>query len=79
VGAIECLAALDARVCPKSSRRIIARDRDAAPALASRASAFLPAPTIAVWALAFPNAKPTWRKDDDAAEAGMENEMNAMT
>jgi len=24
------------------------------------------------------NAKPAWRKDDDAAEGGMENDMNAM-
>ena len=40
-------------------------------------SAFLSAPTFAVWCLAFLNAKPAWRKAD-AAEAGMENDMNAM-
>jgi len=40
------------------------------------AAAFLSAPTFAVWCLAFLNAKPAWRKDDDAAEAGMENDMN---
>ena len=32
------------------------------------AAAFLSAPTFAVWCLAFLNAKPAWRKDDDAAE-----------
>ena len=42
------------------------------------AAAFLSAPTFAVWILAFLNAKPAWRKDDDAAEGGMENDMNAM-
>ena len=39
-------------------------------------AAFLSAPTFAVWCLAFlnatpasrKNAKPAWRKDDDAAE-----------
>ncbi|KAH8056730.1 hypothetical protein JL720_14200 [Aureococcus anophagefferens] len=41
------------------------------------AAAFLSAPTFAVWCLAFLNAKPAWRKDDDAAEGGMENYMNA--
>ena len=41
------------------------------------AAAFLSAPIFAVWCLAFLNAKPAWRKDDDAAE-GMENDMNAM-
>ncbi|KAK7248837.1 hypothetical protein SO694_00042026 [Aureococcus anophagefferens] len=41
------------------------------------AAAFLSAPTFAVWCLAFLNAKPAWRKDDDAAEGGMENDMNA--
>ena len=41
-------------------------------------AAFLSAPTFAVWILAFLNAKPAWRKDDDAAEGGMENDMNAM-
>ena len=38
-------------------------------------AAFLSAPTFVVWIL---NAKPAWRKDDAAAEAGMENDMNAM-
>ncbi len=42
------------------------------------AAAFLSAPTFAVWCLAFLNAKPAWRKADAAAEAGMENDMNAM-
>ena len=42
------------------------------------AAAFLSAPTFAVGILAFLNAKPAWRKDDDAAEGGMENDMNAM-
>ncbi|KAH8044811.1 hypothetical protein JL720_16929 [Aureococcus anophagefferens] len=41
-------------------------------------AAFLSAPTFAVWILAFLNAKPAWHKEDDAAEAGMENDMNAM-
>jgi hypothetical protein len=41
-------------------------------------AAFLSAPTFAVWCLAFLNAKPAWRKDDDAAEGGMENDMGAM-
>ena len=41
-------------------------------------AAFLSAPTVAVWCLAFLNAKPAWRKDDDAAEAGMEIDMSAM-
>ena len=41
-------------------------------------AAFLSAPTFAVWILAFLNAKPAWRKDDDAAEGGMENDMSAM-
>ena len=41
-------------------------------------AAFLSAPTFAVWILAFLNAKPAWRKDDDDAEGGMENDMNAM-
>ena len=40
-------------------------------------AAFLSAPTFAVWCLAFLNAKPTRRKDA-AAEAGMENDMDAM-
>ena len=31
-------------------------------------AAFLSAPTFAVWCLAFLNAKPAWRKADDAAE-----------
>ena len=30
-------------------------------------AAFLSAPTFAVWCLAFLNAKPAWRKNDDAA------------
>ena len=41
-------------------------------------AAFLPAPTFAVWCLAFLNAKPAWRKDDAAAEGGMEYDMSAM-
>ena len=41
-------------------------------------AAFLSAPTFAVWCLAFLNAKPTWRTDDDAAEGDMENDVNAM-
>jgi hypothetical protein len=41
-------------------------------------AAFLSAPTFAVWCLAFLNARLTWRKADDAAEAGMENDMSAM-
>ncbi|KAH8064165.1 hypothetical protein JL720_12963 [Aureococcus anophagefferens] len=40
-------------------------------------AAFLSAPTFAIWRLAFLNAKPAWRKDDDAAEGGMENDVNA--
>jgi hypothetical protein len=42
------------------------------------AAAFLSAPTFAVWTLAFLNATPAWHKADDAAEEGMENDMNAM-
>ena len=38
-------------------------------------AAFLSAPTFAVWNLEFLNAKPAWRKDDDAAEGDMENDM----
>jgi len=34
------------------------------------AAAFLSAPTFAVWCLAFFNATPAWREDDDA-EGGM--------
>ena len=41
-------------------------------------AAFLSAPTLGLWWLAFLNAKPAWRKDDDAAEGGMENDMSAM-
>ena len=41
-------------------------------------AAFLSSPTFAVWIMAFLNAKPAWRKDDDAAEGGMENDMSAM-
>ena len=41
-------------------------------------AAFLPAPTFAVWCLALLNAKPAWRKAEDAAEGGMENDMSAM-
>ena len=41
-------------------------------------AAFLSAPTFAVWILAFLNAKPAWRKADDAAEAGVENDWSAM-
>ena len=42
------------------------------------AAAFLSAPTVAVWSLAFLNATPAWRKVDAAAEGGVENDMNAM-
>ena len=42
------------------------------------AAAFLSAPTFAVWILAFLNAKPAWRKDDAAAEGGMEKEIKGM-
>ena len=42
------------------------------------AAAFLSAPTFAVWNLEFLNAKPAWRKEDDAAEGDMENDVNAM-
>ena len=41
-------------------------------------AAFLPAPTFAVWCLAFLSAKPAWHKADDAAGGRMENDMNAM-
>ena len=41
-------------------------------------AAFLSAPTFAVWCLAFSSARPAWRKDDAAAEGGMENDMNTM-
>ena len=41
-------------------------------------AAFLSSPTFAVWIMAFLNAKPAWRKDDDAAKGGMENDMSAM-
>jgi len=41
-------------------------------------AAFRPAPTFAVWCLAFLNAKPAWRKDDDATKGGMESDMNVM-
>ena len=45
----------------------------------SSAAAFLSAPTFAVWCLAFLNAKPAWRKDDDvsnlyAARSGSEGD-----
>ena len=40
-------------------------------------SAFLSAPTFAVWALAFLDAEPARRKDD-AAEGCMESDMSAM-
>ena len=36
-------------------------------ALGVVAAAFLSAPTFAVWCLALLNAKPAWRKADDAA------------
>jgi hypothetical protein len=39
-------------------------------------AAFLSAPTFAVWCLALLNARPALRKDDDAAEGGMENDMS---
>ena len=42
------------------------------------AAAFRSAPTFAVCCLAFLNAKPAWRKDDDAAKGGMENDMSVM-
>ena len=55
------------------------RARESRLALASSSTvAFLPAPTFAVWILAFLNAKPAWRKEY-AAEACMENDMNAMS
>ena len=38
-------------------------------------AASLSVPTFTVWCLAFLSAKPVWRKDDDAAEGGMENDM----
>jgi hypothetical protein len=41
-------------------------------------AAFLSAPTLGLWWLAFLNAKPAWRKADHAAEGGMENDMSAM-
>ena len=41
-------------------------------------AAFLSAPTFAVWILAFLNATPAWRKDDDDAEGGMENDMSVV-
>ena len=41
-------------------------------------AAFLSAPTFAVWILASLNATPAWRKDDDAAEGGMERHEHAM-
>ena len=47
-------------------------------ALASSSTAFLSAPTFAVWCLAFLNAKPAWRAADDAAEGGMVNDMSAV-
>ena len=53
------------------------RARESCVALAYVA-AFLSAPIFAVWCLALLNAKPAWRKDDDAAEAGMEIDMSAM-
>ena len=65
----------------------MARARDAAlargrVALASGlgvvVAAFLSAPTLAVWCLAFLNAKPAWRETDNAAEGCMENDMSAM-
>ena len=40
-------------------------------------AAFLSAPTLGVWWLAFLNAKPARRKDDNA-EGCMENDMSAM-
>ena len=39
-------------------------------------AARLSAPTFSVWCLAFLNAKPAGREDDDAAEGGMENDVN---
>ena len=52
--------------------------RGLAPGLGLVVAAFLSAPTFAVWILALLNAKPAWRKDDDAAEGGMESDMDAM-
>ena len=76
----------DARVDLRGD--VVTRARDAALQVArgpvvlglgvAVAAAFLSAPTFAVWCLAFLNAKPAWGKDDDAAEGGMENDMNAM-
>ena len=42
------------------------------------AAAFLSAPTFAAWCLAFLNAKPAWRRNDDVAKRGMEKDMNSM-
>ena len=41
-------------------------------------AAFLSMPTFAVWCLAILKARPAWRKDDDAADGCMEDDMNAM-
>jgi len=41
-------------------------------------AAFLSESTFAVWCIAFLNAEPAWRKDDDAAEGGIENDVNVM-
>ncbi|KAH8069384.1 hypothetical protein JL721_5941 [Aureococcus anophagefferens] len=73
-------ARLDARA-PKSLRRVargMLRLRAGAALVGLVAAAFLSAPTFALWCLVFSSAKPAWRKDDAAAEGGMENDMNAM-
>ena len=41
-------------------------------------AAFRSVPTFAVWCLAFLNEMPAWRKPDEAAKGGMENDMSAM-
>ena len=41
-------------------------------------AAFLSAPTFAVWCLAFLNAKPAWRKDDDAEGALRRHECDGL-
>jgi len=41
-------------------------------------AALLSAPTFAVWCLAFLNAKPAWRKDDDAEGALRRHECNGL-
>ena len=66
------------------SPRVVARARDAALArgrvalgLGVVVAAFLSVPTFVVWTLAFLDAKPARRKDDDA-EGCVENDICAM-